>query len=151
MAEQGGDQVSNLVNNLTTPEDGSPQLTSMSDLLGLTGPTSSLINGGGAGGYKFSPEEMPGIIKEFQGIRDDLQKVARTAQRMVQVKPPGDEDASKRFAQLANDSGHAYLKLNQDMQDYVSNYIQKLQSAMDVYQKTEQAAADAAKNIEGRL
>jgi hypothetical protein len=81
----------------------------MSDLLAVTGPTSAVANGDGTGGYKFSPDELQEIIKEWKGILTDLRTLQKTAQRMVQVQPPGDEDASKHFAQKANESGRAYL------------------------------------------
>jgi hypothetical protein len=70
---------------------------------------------------------------------------------MVRVQPPGDEDASKTFAQKANESGRAYLKHNEEMLNYVNDYIRKLQAALDSYHNTEQAVAGSARRIEGRL
>jgi hypothetical protein len=143
-------QFNALVTDLTTTGSSSPQLTSLSDLLAVTGPTSAVANGGG-GGYKFSPEELQGVLTDWKHLLDDLKKTARTAERMTQVQPPGDEDVSKNFAQRANESGEAYRRHNQEMQDYVNAYIQKLQAALDSYHNTEQAVAGSANRIEGRL
>jgi hypothetical protein len=90
-------------------------------------------------------------LTDWKHLLDDLKKTARTAERMTQVQPPGDEDVSKNFAQRANESGEAYRRHNQEMQDYVNAYIQKLQAALDSYHNTEQAVAGSANRIEGRL
>jgi hypothetical protein len=140
-----------LITDLTTTTSSTTQLTSMADLLAVTGPGTAVANGGEGGGYKFSPDELQEIIKEWTGIRDDLRELQKTAQRMVRVRPPGNEDASNRFAEAANNSGNAYLKHNQEMQDYVSSYIKKLQAALDSYRNTEHDIAGSANRIQGRL
>jgi hypothetical protein len=148
-----GDQVPNLLNNLTSTSDNGPrQLNSMSDLLGTTGPTSALANGGGAGGeFDFSPDELRDLINQWTRLRSDLRDDYRIGQALTRVTPPADEDASKAFARKANQSGAAYLRHNQEMQDYVTAYIKKLQDTLDSYTNAEQAGADHARRIQNTL
>lgn len=143
------DQLGNVVNHLTTTgNSGPPQLHSMSDLLALTGPTSQPGSGGGPGGkFDFNPDELNDLITKWQRLYDDLSNDHEIAQAMTKVTPPAAEDASSAFADTANASGFSYLRANEQMQNYVKNYIKKLNDALKSYTNAEQANADHARRV----
>ncbi|MEC3974675.1 hypothetical protein [Amycolatopsis sp. H20-H5] len=99
-------------------------------------------SGGSAGGYKFSPDEVQGVINQWKKLQSDLLNDVTNAQTVASVKPPGTEFASGDFIDKgAKISGDTLLEQHKRMYTYVSNYIEALEKASG---KIKQGEADAA-------
>src|SRR5699024_649661 len=61
--------------------------------------------GGGSGGYVFSREEIDGVIKQWEDLRDELEAALREANIIADVDGPGREFASGDFESAAHSSG----------------------------------------------
>lgn len=60
-------------------------------------------------GFRFDPEGAGQIIREITDLLEgELMDAQLEARSLVTIKPPGDEDASRRIASTANDSGESY-------------------------------------------
>lgn len=60
-------------------------------------------------GFRFDPEGAGQIIKDIEDLLEgELARAQREAQSLTRIQPPGDEDASRRITQTANESGTSY-------------------------------------------
>ncbi|HKS45284.1 MAG TPA: hypothetical protein VJT49_09235 [Amycolatopsis sp.] len=102
-------------------------------------------NNGSAGGYKFEPDQVQGVINKWQNLLIDLQGDLRNADLVASVQPPGKEFASGDFIQKgAGPSGDTLRQQHERMVTYVQNYIAALQKASGRIQQSEQDAQQAA-------
>ncbi|PXY31629.1 hypothetical protein [Prauserella muralis] len=100
----------------------------------------------GGGGFTFKAEELDGVIRQWEDLRDALKTDEYDAERMATVKPPGREFASGDFAKFANPSGKAFLEANQRMQKYVGEYIEALRAAKQkITTRDEQSQSDISR------
>ncbi|GAA3534390.1 hypothetical protein GCM10022222_17410 [Amycolatopsis ultiminotia] len=94
---------------------------------------------GKAGGYQFSEDEVDGVIKQWEDLRDELIKDKADADIIAGVLPPADEVASHTFVeQGANPSGKSLQDEHQNMVDYATNYITALRAAKNKISVNEQ-------------
>ncbi|GAB3509183.1 hypothetical protein [Amycolatopsis cihanbeyliensis] len=101
-------------------------------------------NNGASGGYKFTPEEVDGVIAKWRQLLEDLRSDEREAWRVAHVQPPGREFASGDFVdQGANPSGKTLLEQHQRMIEYVESYIEALEKASGKIQESEDEAQQA--------
>lgn len=135
----------NLVTNVTNPNGGPRQITSLADLMGLNGTPTTPAGTGQS--YSYSPDQLQALITKYQDIRQALLDAGKQGQRMVQVPAPANEDASRHFAQRANNSGAAFLQANQQAITYVQGEIDKLTAVLQQYNQAEEAGAERAKRI----
>ncbi|RJQ70998.1 PE domain-containing protein [Pseudonocardiaceae bacterium YIM PH 21723] len=121
-----------------------PTTSSAPAVPGLPGPLGEGTYGGGGAGGKFrvSPDELAGLINQWEDLRTDLQTAWDQSQVMVGVRGPGTEQASGTMAKAANTSGGAYQEHNQAMRVYADGYIKKLRAALNNYTRNEQASQD---------
>ncbi|EHY89622.1 hypothetical protein ACWGRK_03040 [Saccharomonospora azurea] len=84
-----------------------------------------------SGGYRFSREEIDGVIRQWEDLHRDLLDDYRQAEGMARVQPPGSEPASQDFTSSANPSGKAFAQATLKMIDYVEKYIEALRNARD--------------------
>ncbi|NYI88506.1 hypothetical protein HNR02_001829 [Amycolatopsis endophytica] len=104
-------------------------------------------NGGSAGGYEFSPDEVRGVISKWKELLTDLQTDLSNANTIAEVKPPGQEFASGDFVnRAAKVSGETLQLQHQRMVDYVKNYIEALQKAAGIVEENED---EQHKNVGG--
>ncbi|QRP51313.1 hypothetical protein I6J71_44930 [Amycolatopsis sp. FDAARGOS 1241] len=102
---------------------------------------------GSGGGYKFSEDEIDGVIKQWQDLADNLNTDLDNARTIAYVKPPADEFASSDFVKGgANPSGQTLLEQHQRMHDYVNNFVTALKAAKNKITVTEQQARDNLKS-----
>ncbi|MDT8911013.1 hypothetical protein [Amycolatopsis sp. PS_44_ISF1] len=100
---------------------------------------------GPAGGYKFSADEVDGVIKQWENLLVEARKDLEHARTVANVKAPANEFASDDFiAKGANPSGQSLLEQHQRMVDYTTNFITALKAAKNKIAVAEQEAADAA-------
>jgi methyl-accepting chemotaxis protein len=100
---------------------------------------------GSSGGYKFDPDQVQGVITQWQKLLDDLKDDVKHATRVADVKAPGLEFASSDFIkQAAAPSGNTLLEQHRRMVQYVQNYIEALQKASGQIQQSEDDAQQAA-------
>jgi hypothetical protein len=135
-----------LVTNVTNPNSGPRQITSLADLMGLNGTPA------GAGqSYSYSPDQLQAVINKYQHVMQTLVQAGQTGRFIGNVDPPADEDASKDFARKANNSGQAFLHANQQAIQYVQGEIDKLTAVLQQYNQAEQANAEHASKIHRNL
>ena len=96
-------------------------------------------NGGSAGGYEFSPDEVRGVISKWKELLTACQDDLQDAQKVAGVTPPGKEFASGDFInKAAKASGETLVLQHQRMVDYITNYIEALQKAAGIVEEKEQ-------------
>lgn len=102
-------------------------------------------NNGAAGGYKFDPDQVQGVINQWQTLLDNINDDIKNAELIAKVKAPGQEFASSQFIQQgAGPSGDTLLQQHQRMREYVMNYIDALQKASGKIAQSEDDARAAA-------
>lgn len=99
--------------------------------------------GSGGGGYSLDPDEMQGLIGEWDKVLQKLDEVRASAQNMVFLHGPANEDASNQMATSGLNSARAYLRHNQEMHDYAVAQKQHLTDALNAYNAHDQNSADA--------
>jgi|GEM_PF-5530252 len=107
--------------------------------------------GGGGGGYVFSPEEIDGVIKQWEDLRAQLEEDLNQAKAVADVDGPGREFASGDFESAARPSGETLLDQTKRMSDYVNNYIQELRKARDGTQAQDEQAEEDVEKTSGML
>jgi hypothetical protein len=101
-------------------------------------------SGGAPGGYKFEPDQVDAVLKQWQDLYEELQKDISHARKVAHVTAPGQEFASRLFVESgAQASGDTLLDQHERMKSYVLNYIHALQEASGKLQRGEQLATDA--------
>jgi hypothetical protein len=107
-------------------------------------PAIQVGSNGQGGGYKFSAEEVGGVITQWEELLHDLTGDLSLAQSIAAVAAPGAEFASSDFIKAAGPSGQTLLTQHQRMVTYVQNYIDALKKASG---QTQQAEHDAQQAI----
>lgn len=110
-------------------------------------------NGGPPPGGRFSlsREEAQSMLTVAQRVRDSLQMMNRTAQGLLQVRPPTDDPGSAGYNQLlvGNGGGGAFNKgaeqVNREL-TYSIQLVKKLQDALGITVAADAASANAVKN-----
>jgi hypothetical protein len=138
----------NLVTNLTNPNAGQRQITSLADLMGVGGTPTAPVGAGQS--YSYSPDQLQAIINKYQDILQTLMQVGFDGRFIGNVDPPADEDASRDFARRANSSGRAFIQANQQAIEYVHGEIDKLKAVLQQYNQAEDANAEQANKIHRR-
>lgn len=101
-------------------------------------------SGGSPGGYKFEPDQVDAVLKQWQDLQRDLLDDIKNAGKIAHVRAPGQEFASSDFVEIgAKRSGYSLLDQHQMMSDYVQNYIDALMNASGKIKQGEQQATDA--------
>jgi hypothetical protein len=108
-----------------------------------------------AAGGKFSinAEQMAVEIPKWEQLLADLQDDYQIGTRMTQIKVPGSakDVISPLYIDKANASGRAFLEHNRAMQNFASDYIAKMKTALAQHVQAEQANTDAMKRQQGNL
>lgn len=97
---------------------------------------------GSSGGYKFSADQVQGVINQWKDLLADLNTDLNNARLVAGVQPPGQEFASGRFiddgaGSGAGPSGQTLLDQHQRMIQHVENYIDALNKASGKIQQNE--------------
>jgi hypothetical protein len=98
---------------------------------------------GQGGGYKFSAEEVGGVITQWEDLLHELTGDLSLARRVAGVAAPGAEFASGKFISAAGPSGQTLLTQHLRMVTYVQNYIDALKKASGQTQEAEHDAQQA--------
>jgi hypothetical protein len=129
---------------MTQPGQQSSANAPMDTLTSIPPPPPIQVGSNGpSGGYKFSPEEVGGVIAEWQKLLDDLRNDEKLAERVAGVSAPGAEFASGKFLSAAGPSGQTLLTQHQRMVIYVQHYIDALNKASGQIQQAEDDAHHA--------
>src|SRR5699024_2929458 len=107
--------------------------------------------GGGSGGYVFSREEIDGVIKQWEDLRDELEADLREANIIADVDGPGREFASGDFESAAHSSGRTLRNQMVRMRDYANEYLRGLKEARDSTQAQDEQAKEDVDTTRGML
>ncbi|OLT43204.1 hypothetical protein BJF85_02815 [Saccharomonospora sp. CUA-673] len=100
---------------------------------------------GNGGGYRFDPEEIDNVIRQWEQLRDDLEKDLIQVEKVANVDKPAEEPASTMFVGSAGQSGQALLEQTNAMINHCNEYIKALKNAKGVTEATDEQAADDAR------
>lgn len=95
------------------------------------------------GGYVMDVDAMRKFLPRWQSIADKLGDAMDLGQQLKSVDKPAEDEASTLQKQAADAHADAYLKSVQEQQKYAQGYANSLKSAIDAYEKQEQATADS--------
>ncbi|MFI5607684.1 hypothetical protein [Amycolatopsis sp. NPDC051903] len=112
-------------------------------------PTPPIMVGGygSGGGYKFSDDEVDGVIKQWEDLLTNMRSDLADARAIAEVQKPADEFASSDFVKGGADpSGQTLLQQHQRMYDYVNNFITALRAAKNKITVDQQNARDNLKS-----
>lgn len=114
-----------------------------------SGPAALPITSAAGGKFEIVPDKLSAEIPKWEQLLADLQDDYQIGTRMTQIKVPGSaKDAiSPPYIDKANASGRAFLEHNRAMQNFVSDYISKMKTALAQHVAAEQANADAMKRL----
>lgn len=94
---------------------------------------------GSGGKFKFAPEEIRAIVKDWLELADGYADSMRQSSRSSAVAGPGQEYASERHAMTASASLSSYFDSVKLKRDYCVEQAVKFQQALDSYQRTDEA------------
>lgn len=107
----------------------------------VMGAAKSMIGGGG---FEFSPEELEGVIKEWEDLLEELQDDSQELGRIkIAATPPAEDVASVGFVNAVVDGLNEAHESNQSMVAYVEDYIAKLKAAKAGNEEVDAANAGA--------
>jgi hypothetical protein len=90
------------------------------------------------GGFHFDPDKVQTAINELNAILRKLETDIPIAQRLLDVRFPGPDPATKDgFHKAMRQSHQAHLQELFDFQDKVQNEVNNLTAAMNQYHETE--------------
>jgi hypothetical protein len=95
------------------------------------------------GGYVMDVDAMRKFLPRWQAIADKLGDAIDLGQQLKSVDKPAEDEASTLQKQAADAHADAYLKSVQEQQKYAQGYANGLKSAIDAYEKQDQAATEA--------
>lgn len=99
-------------------------------------------------GWEFDPEAMDKVIKSLEDSLDNqYRRALEESSHLTGIDAMGDEVASHGYVALANQSGASYQAFLKGAIDYTTAYMQTLQDIRDAYQKQDQAALDAIRQV----
>ncbi|WP_329049993.1 hypothetical protein OG738_44065 [Amycolatopsis sp. NBC_01488] len=96
-----------------------------------------------SGGYVMDVDAMRKFLPRWQSIADKLKDAVNLGQQLIAVDKPAEDEASTLQKQAADAHATAYLKSVREQQKYAQGYADRLKTAIDEYEKQEQAATDA--------
>jgi hypothetical protein len=146
-----------------TPVPGAPSTTSgpptgQTQNPGATPPSGAPaalpITPEAGGKFEIDPDKLSAEIPKWQKLLDDLREDYNIGTRMTQIKVPGKngtDQISPPYIKKANESGQKFLEHNRAMQNFVTDYIKKMQTALAGHAQNEQAQTDALKRQQGKL
>jgi hypothetical protein len=117
-------------------------------------PASLPITPEAGGKFEIDPDKLGAEMPKWQKLLDDLREDYNIGTRMSQIKVPGKtgtDQISPPYIKKANESGQKFLEHNRAMQNFVTDYIKKMQTALDGHAQNEQAQTDALKRQQGKL
>lgn len=98
--------------------------------------------GAPAGGrFAFEPDEIRAAITEWDKLIEAYIEDSRAADRLTNVRAPGDEYASRSMAQSANDSGQKVKDSIEAQRKYCVSQRNKFQAALNQYLGVDDTAA----------
>jgi hypothetical protein len=95
------------------------------------------------GGYVMDVDAMRKFLPRWQAIADKLGDAYDLGQQLKYVNKPAEDEASSMQKQAADAHADAYLKSVMEQQKYAQGYANRLKTAIDGYEKQEQAATEA--------
>ncbi|WP_410662707.1 hypothetical protein [Amycolatopsis sp. lyj-84] len=100
------------------------------------------------GGWEFDPAAMDKVIKALQDSLDnDFSRANVEATFLTGIDAMGKEVGSEGYVAKANASGAAYQEFLRSAVDYTSAYVDTLRQIRDAYQRQDQAALDAIRDV----
>jgi hypothetical protein len=93
------------------------------------------------GRFSFEPDQIRAVITEWDKLIEAYDADDRAADRLINVRAPGDEYASRSMAQSANDSGQKVKDSIVAQRDYCMRQRDKFQAALNQYLGVDDAAA----------
>ncbi|MCR6482143.1 hypothetical protein M8542_04920 [Amycolatopsis sp. OK19-0408] len=102
------------------------------DLWGDVFENSAPVYGGGKGGqFKMDPEELSGVIGQWEDLLDQIVHDGQLIERMRgnPALAPGRDSVSDNYAGKTVESLGALQKQNESMRKYAQDYIKKLKDA----------------------
>ncbi len=117
----------------------------------VTDPTQYQAGGGGKGGqFMFaSVDELNGVIKQWETMRDDIQDDKdKIADAYFKIKAPAGDVMSQGQASASRDSLANLWQHSDAMLKYADNYITKLYESRDQMQVMEDGAHSNFKSIQ---
>jgi hypothetical protein len=103
---------------------------------------------GGGQGFRMSGDEMRTLLKKAQDLRDSIRDRYQFARRLSQVRPPGNEPASKSAVDGpngVNETGRFYEGHLRIQDNYYSELILRLEKALGMTEEADRQAADTTK------
>jgi hypothetical protein len=95
------------------------------------------------GGYVMDVDAMRKFLPRWQAIADKLGDAYDLGQQLKYVDEPAEDEASSMQKQAADAHADAYAKSVMEQQKYAQGYANRLKTAIDGYEKQEQAATEA--------
>jgi hypothetical protein len=108
-------------------------------------------SGGGGNGYRFTPDEMQGVLSDWKNLRAQIDGAKQNAEPMVSTVAPGKESASDTAISGVNQSGNAYMDHLNAMGTYAEKYIAALSGALTNYQNAEESGHSAMTSVQTQL
>lgn len=109
----------------------------------------------GGGKYQFHPDELAGVLKQWQGLQNTISSAMTTVHSRAPHSPavlaPGNENASSTMASATHTTNVAYQDYLQSMHTYVTGYVEKLSGALKNYMETEGNNASLSHSAQGHL
>ncbi|RSM66512.1 hypothetical protein DMH03_05235 [Amycolatopsis sp. WAC 01376] len=100
------------------------------------------------GGWEFDPAAMDKVIKALQDSLDnDYSRANVEATFLTGIDAMGKEVGSEGYVAKANASGAAYQEFLRSAVDYTTAYVDTLRQIRDAYQRQDQAALDAIRDV----
>ena len=101
---------------------------------------------GEGGGFVMSRDEMDAQLKRLQQLRERIKIQLQHAVPLWTIESPGQDPASLRNTEAANNSGNYYRGHLLRQSGYLSTIIEKMQDALGIIEETdEQAGVDVKK------
>lgn len=97
----------------------------------------------GGGHYAIDPNELNGLITQWQSLVDDLQDDQKHIQQIQRAGPAAhDTEASAPQAEAIASFGNRMHDRNQNMLQYANNYLEALKKTQETYQYQEHSSQD---------
>jgi hypothetical protein len=101
--------------------------------------TSGLNLGGGAGGYRFSSQELGAVIDQWHTVLQRAQTYDWRIHLITAMTSAAEDEASTAFTGQAQGLGRNVEASHQTLKAYAAAYVAKLEAARDNYTSTERA------------
>lgn len=111
----------------------------------------------GGGSFNFSPAELQSVLTQWTDLETTISTALRNMdnRRTVLVKTgpiaPGNEQASETVAVATSDSNDAYVTYLTSMRNYAHGFVEKLTTALNLYNETEDANSGRVFGVHSQL